>query len=63
MTPLQKIIDDTVQYMRKYPEFSYIDYEDHVQHELNLSFIDTNITAIEIVQICEYILMKGNNEV
>ena len=63
MTPLQQLIDDTVQYMREYPDFSYIDYADHVARELKLSFIDTQITASEIVEICKYILAKGNNEV
>lgn len=57
MTPLQIVIEDTLIYMRTFPEFSHKDVIEHIRSGIASGY-NLNATAEEIYEICEYVMSR-----
>ena len=57
MTPLQIIIEDTLIYMRTFPEFSHTDVTEHIRSTIASGY-NLKVTAEEIYEICEYVISR-----
>ena len=57
MTPLQIVIEDTLIYMRTFPEFSYTDVTEHIRNGIASGY-NLKATAEEIYEICEYVMSR-----
>ena len=57
MTPLQIVIEDTLIYMRTFPEFSHTDVTEHIRSGIASGY-NLSTTAEEIYEICEYVMSR-----
>ena len=57
MTPIQIIIEDTLIYMRSFPNYSHTDVTEHIRSGIAMGY-NLNMSAEDIYEICEFIMNR-----